>query len=65
MDVISNPSYSTEMDGNASMIYNLLRDVTTMASDLHEYGNKVATQKRVDKVFRCATLRYEVLFREK
>lgn len=54
IDITSNPTYSTDMESNSSLIFNLLRDVCTMASDLHEFGNKFATQKRIDKVFRCA-----------
>ena len=63
IDFNSNPSYSTEMEGNSALIYNLLRDVTTMASDLHEPGNKFATPQRINKVFRCATMPYEVIYR--
>ena len=64
IDFTSNPSYSTELEGNSAVIYNLLRDATTMASDLHEFGNKFATPQRLKKVFRCTTMNYEVLYRE-
>ena len=43
IDFTSSPSFSSEMEGNKGLIYTLLRDVTTMASDLHELGSRCAS----------------------
>ena len=36
MEMTSNPSYSTEMEGSCEFLTTLLRDAVTLACDLHE-----------------------------
>ena len=54
MEFTSNPSYSFEYDDSREFMRNLLRDVITMAADLHEDNVTRANKAYVDKVFRCA-----------
>ena len=54
IDISSNPSYSTASGENQGLIKTLLRDVVTMASDLHEPGKSRAEPARLARVFECA-----------
>ena len=47
MEITSNPSFSFEMEDSREFIKTLLRDVITMASDLHESGKTKATSQFV------------------
>ncbi len=51
--ISTNPTYTLEMDANKQIIRTLLRDVTTMASDLHEPGTKRANKALLERVFAC------------
>ena len=54
MEINSNPSYSMDMDGSKDFIRTLLRDVITLAGDLHESNMTQAAPGMLQKAFKCA-----------
>ena len=64
IDISPNPSYSTANSENKALIETLLRDVVTMASDLHEPGKSRAEPERLARVFECAQQPYNVVYSE-
>lgn len=62
LDINSNPSFSLEMEGNRKVIRTLLRDVTTMTSDLHEPGVKKAHKAYLERVFACQQQDYDIVY---
>ena len=54
MEINSNPSFSCELEDSREYIKTLLRDVITMASDLHESNKTSASREYIKKVFSCA-----------
>ena len=54
MEINSNPSYVMEMEDNREFIRTLLRDVITLASDLHQSTKTQADPAFLAKVFKCA-----------
>ena len=54
MEINSNPSLQTDMDDSKEFIRILIRDVVTLACDLHEGIDTRGNGPLFEKVFRCA-----------
>ena len=54
MEINSNPSLQTDMDDSREFIKTLIRDVVTLACDLHEGIDTRGNAPLFEKVFRCA-----------
>ena len=54
MEINSNPSLLLDMDDSKEFLRTLMRDVVTLACDLHEGIDTRSNEEMLDKVFRCA-----------
>lgn len=64
MEVTSNPSFTTEMSGSYPVVRQLIRDVITITSELHEKNIGMARQATLERAFLCASQPYDVLHQE-
>lgn len=61
MEVTSNPSFSTEMSDNKSVVRQLIRDVIIMTSELHEKNLNKARQTTLERALKCMSQPYDLL----
>lgn len=52
------------MAGSSDVIKTLLRDVVTMASDLHQPGVTRAEPEMLKRVYACAQQPYDIIYSE-
>ena len=64
MDITSSPSFSTEMETLKPIMRSFIRDIVTMAQDLHEKNREIAKESRVEQILRCGMLPYTTIYRE-
>lgn len=64
MDITSCPSFATDMDSTKPLIRTLIRDVVTMAQEIHEKSREMARECRVEQVANCGKLPYVTIYRE-
>ena len=64
MEVTSDPELITDLQDSKAVICPMIRDVITMASDLHEKNITKARQATLEKAFGCASIHYDVIYKE-